>query len=754
MIAYVYNLPSWISNPDNKPSYNLWQIILKNHSSSKIECKTISQPTLTTLSIQSSYSVSDWYKFNYVNFNNWWYIIDSVNYVSDNNQVVEVNCHIDIYLSFIVQYFDENSTLSNLVFFIQKHLNRWVYKTVLDENWGESGSSIVPVTDFSKQFYLKNKHQGLSGIGSLTNKTVDVVTDYIYNGAYMKGATSNGPSATTPTPISQITMNNNDCVGYLYYLWKMTSHESAQAQWNNYSSMGLMNVTNNPSFYSLSYYPLVNPPPFSIATEQSNSCAITCIPWWYSLQNFGKDAYVDLITLPVPVEFALIGTYTNVFARLVNSYNNENDTWQNEVVSCIYNYAPGSITDNSILINNMDANFILVYNVVPQNLYYFFTDNPQSTNNFIPIYNIQTIEPYILQYCSFRVRGGGEDAVVDLTAFDNFTPAWIIYTLYSFCINMNHPVTQITNIHYKQLQNIYNWYNNQQLDWFNNINYYWYFSEPYGYNPISDAWYILNWKSTYPSSSNNWNNYLLNNLNNYHMGLSIAQFNMQAAQSAVVFDAIKSFLGLGTAATTLYGVGTGADVSGFVGDASVSSSVGGFVGDVGSLTNGIFNMQTQEQKYQYLLNGKKGDMSRTSNERLSVSNNAISYNNFALTFIFECPVEYEQLACINFCALNGYILERWLPFKYWYNRTYCNFVKIAYFTDSICPSMNKTYKNLIDGILNNGVRIWTSANITMSLTNSMNTIPFTTIIYQFFNEYTNKEVKQNNDEINFLNGVF
>ena len=739
MIAYVYNLPSWISNPDNKPSFNLWQIILNNNISSKIECKTISQPTLTSLFIQSSYSINNWYKYNYVNFNDLWYIIDTVNYVSDNNQVVEINCHIDIYLSFIVKYFDENNSITKPVFFIQKHLNRWLYNT------NESTTYI----NFSNQFYLKNKHQGLSGIGQLTQKTVDVVTDYLYNGAKMQGQTASNEPTYPITPISQSTFNNNSCIGYLYFIWKMTSSEHSQTQINQFSTMGLMNVTGNT--YNQSFYvvqlPIGNPPS---GTSYNDNKVITCIPWWYAVTTIGSDAYVDLITLPVPVELAVIYTaglsgLAN-FMRILPTYNTNNTTI-NEIVSCLYNYAKNSVPNDNIIVDNLSAQSILIYNVVPQNLYYFFSEDPNNTNNCKQIANIYDIEPYIFQYCSFRVRGGGEDAVLDITAFNNFTPQYIIYTLYSFCINMNHPVTQITNIHYDMLQhalNIFisenyannNWWIEQTLG----------FCEPYGYNTVSDAWYTLNWKSTYPSTSSNWNNYLLQNLNNYHMGLSIAQFNMQASQSAVAFDAIKAWIGMGTAAATGLGATTGADVSNFVGDASVSSSMGGLVGDIGSLTNGVFNMETQEQKYQYLLHGKKGDMSRTSNERLSVSNNAISYNNFALTFIFENPVYYEQLACINFCMLNGYILERWEPFNYWYNRIYCNFVKIAYFTDSICPLMNKTYKNLIDGVLNNGIRIWTSANT------SYDTIPFSNVIYQYTNSYTNIEVNQNNNEINFLNG--
>ena len=432
MIAYVYNLPSWISNPDNKPSYNLWQIILNNHGSSKIECKTISQPTLTSLFIQSSYSISNWYKYNYVNFNNLWYIIDEVNYVSDNNQVVEIKCHIDIYLSFIVQYFDENSTLSKPVFFIQKHLNRWMYKTV-NANWGD-GTLNYQIVDFSKQFYLKNKHQGLAGIGQLTDKTVDVVTDYQYNGAKMQGATSTTASGSYPTPMSQITLNNDNCVGYLYYVWIMTQHENAQAQWNQFSTMGLMNVSNNPNFWTVSNFPIANYPVNDTPVLPSNNTVITCIPWWYAIKNFGQSAYIDLITLPVPVEFALIYTENNSFTRLVSSYNNVNETYVSEVVSCIYNYAPNSITDKSILVNNMDKNFILIYNVIPQNLYYFFTDNPQNTNNYSQINNILTIEPYIFQYTTFRVRGGGEDAIVDLTAFDNF------YTSKVFVADLQKPI--------------------------------------------------------------------------------------------------------------------------------------------------------------------------------------------------------------------------------------------------------------------------------------------------------------------------
>ena len=134
---------------------------------------------------------------------------------------------------------------------------------------------------------------------------MDVVTDYMYNGAYMKGGTSSGPSGDYPTPISQYTMNNNDCIGYLYYVWIMTSNEGSQTQWNQISTMGLMNVSSNPNFFIVNNLPVANYPQNHQGVTPQDNPMITCIPWWFALQHFGQSAYVDLITLPVPVEFAL-----------------------------------------------------------------------------------------------------------------------------------------------------------------------------------------------------------------------------------------------------------------------------------------------------------------------------------------------------------------------------------------------------------------------------------------------------------------
>ena len=70
MIATIYSLPSWIANPDNKPSYQLFQTFINKPVT--LEAQTIEQPTLTTLSIQSSYTIENWYKYNYVKFKDLW----------------------------------------------------------------------------------------------------------------------------------------------------------------------------------------------------------------------------------------------------------------------------------------------------------------------------------------------------------------------------------------------------------------------------------------------------------------------------------------------------------------------------------------------------------------------------------------------------------------------------------------------------------------------------------------------------------
>ena len=680
MIAKVYKLPSWILNQDNKPSLELFNLIIDNSASDTLEAKTYQRPTYTKLIIQSSFSTSDINSYNYVLFDDNWYAISSISYLQDtsNGVVYEIEATIDIYLSFIVSYFAENSTVNNQVFFKQKHLNRWMY----DSN----GNQVI---NFSQQFYLKNKYKELA-IGTVTQKIADSAYNQIYNGGQ-----SNSNSYSIPI------INGVESIGYVFAIWKITSNTSYSSFLNNWTSMGLVNITQDWN-----------------TTTYNNQIMATGIPANYALTQIGSDAYVDWIVLPMPIDIGLI-------------FNGS--SFSSVPITSIGTFAGDGTINNPLtnIPNNLNsANDTLLYPVEPQSLSYIIY-NPSTLNSYNAIQNVFNTEPYLLQYCSLRVRGAGEDALIDITGFNNWTVNSFMYTMYSFTINLNHPNTQLTNVNINHLKA----YTINTNSWL----------EPYEYNNINDAWWTLNWKSIYPSSSNNWNNYMLNNANQYHMGLNIAHYNLQAQQADIVFNGLK--VASATARLGAVGVADADPFSDLLSPMSAVNStfnaVDGVINSTEQLTNSIFSCMSQNQEYQYELHGKKGDMSRTANERLSVSNNIISYNNFALTFIWEQPVNYEQQAAINYIMFNGYILERWLPFKYWYNRKYLNYVKIAKFTDTMLFNLNSVYKALIDNILNKGMLIWTSAN------GYLNTLPYADFTYQ---AKDNSEISQTNTEINILNG--
>lgn len=657
MIATIYSLPSWIANPDNKPSYQLFQTFINNPVT--LEAKTIEQPTLTTLTIQSSYTVENWYKYNYVKFKDLWYVIKDVSYLSENNNVVSINAELDIYLSFVVSYFDTTKTFNNLVFFKQKHLNRYFYNS--------DGSTCL---NFEQQFYLKNKHQALADIGKNNVKNTDWLNYQNYTG-FNAGLTS----------YSEETLDSVLGIGYIYAIWQITANETNQSMINQLPTFGLINIGPNGKGM----------------TAGPNGSAYN-YPWWAILKGVGDVSYLDFIVLPVPIEYAYAG---NSFEYLPNT----------GLFTTLKDFAPNTI-GNTYWNDN-----VIVWSVMPQNLYYFFdVNNLYQVNNYNAFSNVYDSEPYLFQYCNFRVRGAGEDSIVDITYFNNVTATTFINTLYSFVINLNHPTTQITNILY-----------NVMLYYSQNINTSFSIMTPYMFNTINDVYYVLNWKLIYPSLSNNWNNYLTTNLNQYHTALNIAHYGLQKSQADLAFDSIKA--------------ATGA-VSGFF-SGGISGAVNGAVNGAESLTNGTFNELTQQTEYNYLNTGKKADMSRTSNARLATNNNAISYNNFTVSFVFECPPQYEQNIAVAYCYLNGYVLNRWEPFSYWHNRQLVNYVKCQYFTDAMMSQMNQTYKGMIDKLFNNGFRVWLPI---MGI--SYETVPFNQLNLQ--TGTYNLEINQNNNEINYL----
>jgi hypothetical protein len=137
------------------------------------------------------------------------------------------------------------------------------------------------------------------------------------------------------------------------------------------------------------------------------------------------------------------------------------------------------------------------------------------------------------------------------------------------------------------------------------------------------------------------------------MSKNVSHLKLQEDQADIGFNAARV-----ATATIAGGIGGFFD-GGIMG--AISGAANAAVNAGEDLNNSIFTEMTQQQDYNYITHGMKGDMTRSSNERLAVEANIISYNNCDLTFIFEYPVDMELYMCVNYCILNGYVVGRYLP---------------------------------------------------------------------------------------------
>lgn len=439
-------------------------------------------------------------------------------------------------------------------------------------------------------------------------------------------------------------------------------------------------------------------------------------------------------------------------------FNNPN------IITNNLNYKTG--TDNSLGFNiinssNIDAfsneNGVKWYIVssIGQTDFVSFSISENSLNQYylneveLKLQYLLDTNPYLLNYCHLRIRGNGEDSFIDITAFDNLLSnkflfhygynvgfnvyewdnIWSSYHfLFCFAINVNHPTTQITQIPYKDLVIIYN--NTFSITNFNNVT----ISGsqllpiPYNYNGINDSIFTLDWSLTLPSSSNNWSNYIANNLNQYHMGKNLAKINLQQAQVNMILGDMTAGIGLFTNSLDLL------NPSNF--DISSLNAISNIGSESGNIFNNYFNVEKSKLQYNYMNTGIKQDYSRVSNERLATNSNVFSLYNGSLVYTLEIPTTYDMNVLIYFYNSLGFIVNQWNNFNYWYNRSQYNYVKISYFSDVYCQNLSLPYKQAIDELLNNGIRIW-SVDLDFSL------FDYTNI--------NNNEVNANDDEINNLN---
>lgn len=167
MNVNLFVLDSWICDNDNKPSLQCFQQLLAMAEPTVLG-GTVDCPTLKDIVVQAMLNGQDIASlsvFNYIQYGNTWYRITDISVRQDNeilipSLIVTVTGEIDVYLSFMVELFDEMSTCNTPLFFIKKHMNRWFF---ID------GHKVI---HFSKQFYLRNIPRELEHIGKNKRRIV------------------------------------------------------------------------------------------------------------------------------------------------------------------------------------------------------------------------------------------------------------------------------------------------------------------------------------------------------------------------------------------------------------------------------------------------------------------------------------------------------------------------------------------------------------------------------------------------------
>lgn len=774
----LVHCPSWMvsSSVENRPSLQAFNFIKTTDSWSEIEveAETIGPFNSTHMIVQTDGDLSkNFYNLAYfVNEDGltpaYYYLISDITVVQEQETglfITHLSLVLEVYYTFLLSYFDETWPINNqeAVFFIQKHMVRHVFPN------GSTGGWAV---NFEQQFYLKQHFSQLDNLSTNSNKVTYVANWRDYNNG---GWPANVPQYHTMTMTNfAISGSQNYYIGsFMYMLTKISP---------SLGKMGDSSYIWYP-YWGLSGYIGQAPTLAAVAVGSTGSyIGDNCgtIPWWFVIQNIGSKAYADFVVFPVPLQGGLVikqatnGQTGPVYPSYIELNQFAPSTWENNNYSYIWTSNGAGFVQSS----NFDS-FIgsaRCYPASPYNYHYVFTTDPSNISNtqiyklFFNIKMIFILEPAIISYCNWRVRGAGEDSFVDLTLFNNWNPYSVIQTLCSFQININHPITQITNISFNTLYYINGFgtptsgNNNPGVSLYEslpttsnpfNIA----LLSPYSYNKYNDVYWCLNWKEIYPSASDNWNNYLLGNLNQYHTALNIAHLGLQQAACSAVLGSLGAgfswFDGVGMFESGLVNQGIDDYEKLALTNRLVEYNKANYMSLIGQNTpfatyfhqndrmyyqaqwaqqiheadkdkrraaryepkapvyyQGLqagmylFSAGRQYAHYKYLVSGMKQDMSRTSNQRLATNNNVTAYDNAYLSFTFESPVQYELVSAINYYALNGYLLNKWIPWGYWNNRQYCNFVKCAYFTDVMMSLIESVYKDLIDGLLNAGIRIW------------------------------------------------
>lgn len=535
-----------------------------------------------------------------------------------------------------------------------------------------------------------------------------------------------------------------------------------------------------------------------------------------TLYNIASDYYVGLYLLPLPIQY-WIPKYTNPsdgntyvpLSKLIHLTAG----WTTQTVPI-----PGNIYNgtNKQIINFL-ADYIISRGTSGMYLNFYpiqaLPTLESRTNTFMCICNqgasaqnsaiggtdLSNLEPALLNWFRFNVRMYGQDNLVRPMDFNYNYLSWyeldkstssaqtptdpqyamgqLNLYLTSFQITMSPPNIMITNIPMNDLydalgSNGYLSYYHPGLD--GNVGT---FTAPmfhgelnlpvnaWNINQTSDSIFSINVKAEVPTPSTAWTNYMANNKNSYDTALNVsylmaeqAQQNIQVANNTFAGD-VAGATGTGTS-TVLNAIG---DIFsgkwGQIASGTASTIEQGFNTASARLDAQEIAPESydeQEDKYNYLSTGKEADMTRVTNMRVSATGSINVLNNTEYCVIAEMPPAYEQLFVVNYYALHGYIVNRWAPFYFWYNRKYCNFVSIAFFTNTMYPNVALEWKGRIDQLMNKGFRVWTKASLSQMVA------PFFLLNYDMVitasaqstaSDYQNCEINPQDDtEINYYQG--
>lgn len=720
MIATLLQLPAWFVSPDDKPSYQLFQVALAGAGNSQtpgllatIDCQTIQAPTLSELVIQTSATWANVINYNYVKWNNNYYMIQDVNYVSANNNVVQIHAQIDLYLSFLVSYFDETNSDTFPVFFLQKHLNRFRWQ--FSQNVDIVGNDIDPET----QFYLLNLHPQLANVGSKKQKQVYTVNNFDY-----VQSSTNWFANDNYFNVDASIDSQGEIIPQAYpvILWQMTANSDIVTEFLN-TAPPTMNAV-YPFPYALGSIGL----PTSVIGSNQNTNPFQFIFFLLPSADLGSQYYTDVYLFPIGLNYLsnqLSGGNLEASVTNVTAFTGWNYTTPSN-----QNMSEGYYSDQ-------DPVLLLS----PTNHLYAVVKDIKSTTISPDSLLMVNYEPALINYANFNARIYGQDNHIDLTGFrlrawndatgvSNKYLYWLLNYLASFCITISPPNMMLTNIPFSTWQTV------ATTDYVNIWN----------YNNYNDAIYSCQLKATAPSASTNWADYMAENKKSYDMSLNVSQLLAQNAQANIKVAQAKyggSIASYDNVASDLLSI-----ITGSFGNKVAST----YADSIGANILAPNDAAIQQDKVNYLATGMKADYTRTSNMRTSAISTINTLYDSTFCLVFEFPPTYEQIAVINYYALFGYVVQRWIPFNYWNNRKLCNYVKIANFTNAVIGNnpnaFNAYYRGAIDSLLNKGVRIWNNAAFLTNL--GYAPIPYNSVIMNDSSTYQNTELNTNNDELNYL----